>query len=178
MLAIAMTLIAGAAAWGFVRSQAANSEGALQTGAVNTNNMLSEHFQVVDMYFGTTTSATFWVYNTGTLTDQVFSVRLYGSGGTINLLYNFTQSSGVKTDYVYDLRSTVASKCKTAATSYESPSLTGTIVKTTDAQLFTLTIPPTSSNCPSFGSTWTSGHTYTVVVTGIYGNSVTYTQTD
>ena len=60
VLTIAMTLIAGAATWGFVRSQAGVSENALQSNAANTNNLLNEHFGVVDMYFGTTTSTTFW----------------------------------------------------------------------------------------------------------------------
>lgn len=183
MLAIAMTLIAGAAAWGFVRSQAGASEGALQNGAVATNDLLSEHFAVVDMYYGTTTSATFWVYNTGSLTFQVQSVRLYDSAGLVNLFYNYTQSGGVRTDRVYDLKSSLASMCKTTATSYETPSLIGTTVRTTNEQIYTLTIPPTTSNCPSFGQTFyvgpggvDPGTTFTVVVTGVYGNSVAFSQ--
>ena len=178
VLAIAITLVAGAAAWGYVRGQAAASENALQAGALNTNNLLSEHFGVVDMYFGTTTSTTFWLYNTGSLTYQTFSVRLYSSTASVNLLFNYTVNGGVKTDQVYDLRSALSTKCKTAASSYETPTLTGTTVKLTNAQVFTLTIPPTSSSCPSFGQTITSGTTYTVVVTGIYGNVVTRSQTD
>ena len=174
-----MTLIAGAAAWGFVRSQAANSEGALQNGAISTNNLLSEHFAVVDMYYATTTSTTFWVYNTGSVTFQVLSVRLYDSAGLVNLFYNYTVSAGTKTDQVYDLKSGLAAKCKTAATSYETPSLTGTTVRTTNEQLYTLTIPPTTSSCPSYGQTFGvagSGTTYTVVVTGIYGNVNAFSQ--
>jgi hypothetical protein len=193
MLAIAMTLIAGAATWGYVRSQAGASESALQTNAGATNNLLSEHFGVVDMYFSNSTasggacpggspapycSAVFWAYNTGSLTFQTFSVRLFGSAGLVNLLFNYTQSGGTRTDYVFDLRSSPSTPCKTAAGSYETPSLTGTTVKTTYAQSFTLTIPPTQSNCPSFGKDFQSGTTYTVVVTGVYGNSATYSQTD
>ena len=118
MLAIAMTLIAGAAAWGFVRSQAGLSEGALNSNAVATNNMLSEHFAITTMYFGATTSTnviTFWVYNTGSLTFQIASVRLYDSAGLINLLYSSTGSGASKTDYVYDLKSRLTTQCKTAA---------------------------------------------------------------
>jgi hypothetical protein len=178
MLAIAITLIAGAAAWGYVRSQAATSEGALQNSAVANNNMLNEHFATVDMYFGTTTSATFWVYNTGSVTFQIFSVRLYDSTGLVNLFFNSTQTGGVKTDRVYDLRSGLSTKCKTAAATYETPSITGTTTRTTNAQIFTLTIPPTLVTCPSFGQTIVAGTTYTVVVTGIYGNTVAFSQTD
>ena len=124
MLAIAMTLIAGAAAWGFVNSQAGVSEGALQNNAVATNDMLSEHFSVADMYFGTTTSATFLIYNTGSLTFQIQSVRFYDSAGLVNLYYNSTGTGASKADKVYDLKSSLATKCKTAGTTYESPSLT------------------------------------------------------
>jgi hypothetical protein len=179
MLAIAMTLIAGAATWSYVRNQAGVSEGAIQNSAQSNNNFLNEHFNLVDMYFGTTTAATFWVYNTGSVTYETFSARLYGSTGLVNLLFNYTQSGGVgvKTDQVYDLRSSLASKCKTAGSSYEAPSVTGTTVRTTNAQLYTLTIPGTLSNCPSFGQLFVSGTTYTVVVTGLYGNVVTYSQT-
>lgn len=177
MLAIAMTLIAGAAAWGYVRMQAGSSENALQSNALATNDMLSEHFGVVDMYFGTNTSTTYWIYNTGTLTYQTFSVRLFGSGGLVNILYNYTDSGGTRTDYVYDLRSTQNGLCGTAASSYESPSLTGETVRTTNSGLYTLTIPSALSGCPSFGQTFVSGTTYTIVVTGVYGNSVTYSET-
>ncbi len=182
MLAIAMTLVAGAAAWGFVQSQAGASEGALNSNAVATNDMLSEHFTVTTMYFGATTSTnsiTFWIYNTGSLTEQLYSVRLYDSLGLINLLYTSSGTGASKADYVYDLRSTLTSQCKTAASGYESPSVTMTNVKTTNQQSYTLTIPPTTSNCPSYGQTFGvagSGTTYTVVVTGLYSNTVTFSQ--
>jgi len=176
MLAIAMTIIAGAAAWSFVRSQAGNSEGALQSGAIATNNMLAEHFTIATMYFGTTTSVTFMVYNTGSVTDQVASVRLYDSAGLVNVFYNYTKHSPCTGDCVLDLKSSLTSKCKTVATSDESPSLTQTTVRSTNEAFYTLTIPGTTSNCPSYGQTWSGTTTYTVVVTGIYGNTVTYSQ--
>jgi len=182
MLTIAITLVAGAAAWGFVRSQAAASEGALQNNAVATNNLLNEHFSLTTMYFGaptSTTSTTFWLYNTGSVTFQIYSIRLYDSAGLVNLLYSSTGSGASQVDYVYDLKSVLSTQCKTDAASYESPSVTGTTVKTTNEQFYTLTIPPTASSCPSYGQTFglaASGTTYTVVVTGLYGNSVTFSQ--
>ena len=177
VLSIGITLVAGTAAWSFARNQAGSSEGAIQNSVLVADNYLTEHFNVVDMYFGSSTTATFWVYNTGAVTYQTFSVRLYGSAGLINVLYNYTKSGTVKTDQIYDLRSNLATKCKTAASSYETPTVTGTTVKTTNAQLFTLTLPGAASGCPSFGQTFTSGTTYTVVVTGLYGNVATFSQT-
>jgi flagellin-like protein len=179
LLAIAITLVAGAAAWSFVRSQAGVSENALQNSQVANNNFLSERFNAVDMYFGAST-ATFWVYNTGSVTLSIFSLRLYDSASKVNLLYNYTGSGASRTDYIYDLLSGSSGKCKTQAlgsNNYETPSLTQTPVKTTNAQVFTLTIPGPSSGCPSFGNSFTSGTTYTIVVTGLYGNVVRYSQT-
>lgn len=176
VLAIAITLIAGAAAWGYVRTQAATSESALQNNVVGTNNFLNERFSLIDMYFTTSTSTSFWVYNTGSVTLQAFSVRLYDSAGLVNLMFNYTQSGSVRTDYVYDLRSSLTTKCKTAATSYETPSLTATTVMGTIAQIYSLTIPPALANCPSFGQTFGSGTTYTLVLTGIYGNTAAYSR--
>ena len=178
MLTIAITIIGGAAVWGYVNIQAGTSERAVGNSYLTNNNFLGEHFAVEDMYFGTlpSSTATFWLYNTGSVFFTVFSVRVTVSGGAFNLQFNYTQSGGTKTDYVYDLKSTLSSKCKTAASSYETPSLSGTQVKLTNAQWYTLTIPPTQTNCPSFGATFTTGNSYVIVVTGLYGNVVTYTQ--
>lgn len=177
VLAIAITLVAGAAAWSYTQNQASASEVAIQNNNSLTNNFLNEHFNVVDMYFDSSTAMTVWVYNTGSVTYQTFSLRLFGSGGNINILFNYTNNGGSHTAQVYDLRSSSSTKCKTAAASYETPSLTSTTVKTSNAQLYTLSIPSAQGGCPSYGATFQSGHTYTVVITGLYGNAVTYSQT-
>ena len=104
-------------------------------------------------------------------------MRLYDSAGLVNLLYNSPEPAASKTDYVYDLRSTLATQCKTAAS----------VVRVTfgdrhHGQGHKRTAlhadhPAHPSNCPSFGQTFSAaGTTYTVVVTGIYGNTVTFSQ--
>lgn len=188
IIAIAMTLIAGAATWGWVNRQAGVSEGALQSNYLGTDNFLTEQFKVVDMYFSTTQasgsscagsnycSAVFWVYNVGGAPLNVFSVRLYDSAGLVNILYNYTQSGSTKTDQVYDQRSTLSSKCKLAGSSYESPTISATTVKLTSAATYTLTIPTAQGSCtsdPSYGQTFATGTTYYVVVTGVFGNVIT-----
>ena len=179
-MTIAITLIAGAATWSFVRAQAGTSEKALQASALTNSNFLNENFKVTDMDFPSTTQNTVWVYNVGGATLQVFSIRLYDSAGLINILYNYTVSNGVYTNRVFDLQagsSYYHSTCRFAGATYESPTLSSTAVKITNTQTFALTIPPTTANCPSYGQTFTSGTTYTVVVTGLYGNVVTFYQT-
>jgi flagellin-like protein len=177
ILAIAMTLIAGAATWGYVSTQAGTSEAALISNAQNTNNYLGEQYRIIDMTFGSSTQTTFWIYNLGTYTLSVFQVRLYDSAGLINVLYNYTTAGGITTDRVYDLKAAPSyyySTCRLAGSTYESPKLTSTAVKTTTVQTISLTIPAATANCPSYGQTFNSGTAYTVVVTGLYGNVVTF----
>jgi flagellin-like protein len=185
LLTIAVTLIAGAVTWGYANSQAAVSENSLQNSFLSTNNYLNEQFKVIDITFASTTQVTFWVYNVGSIPLQLFQVRLYDSAGLVNILYNYTKSGTTKTDYVYDLKSTLPGRCglKVSTGPYESPLLTSffvTPVKSTNAATISLTIPSGQGSCssdPSYGQTFTSGTTYTVVVTGYYGNVFKYSQT-
>ncbi len=176
VLTVAITLIAGAAVFGYVRGQAGVSEQQIAKGVGTTVNFLQERFVVVDLGFGSSTQATAWLYDNGNTDLQLVRLRLYDSAGLVNLLYNYTVSGSSKTDYVYDLGSSLSTKCKTAAASYESPTLSSVIAKITTVQSIAFTIPPTTTGCPSFGQTFQSGTTYTVSVLGLYGNTVTYFQ--
>ncbi len=178
VLVIAVTLVAGAAAWSFTRTQAAASEQVLQDNVQNTNNNLGEQFKVFDMTF-TSTKVTVWVDNLGSLTFSPFQIRLYDSAGLVDILYNYTQSGSVKTDRVFDLAASAPNyhtTCRLTGSTYESPTLSTTTVRTTNAQTIALTIPGAVGGCPSYGQTFNSGTAYTVVVTGLYGNVVSYYQ--
>jgi len=174
VLLMGLTIVAAGVAWGSVNTQAGSSQLAYANGVASAINSLNEQFNIIDMYFGSSTSTTFWIFNTGSVYINIFQVRLYDSAGLVNILYNYTVSGSVKTAYLYDLKSTLATKCKTAASSYESPAITTVSLGLSNGQSLQLTIPPTQSNCPSFGQTFTTGTTYTVVVTGLYGKTVTY----
>jgi len=176
VLAIALTIIAASGVWSYVNTQAAVSETLLGKSVGATNAFLGEQLKVIDLYLGTSTYTTVWIFNTGGGTLQLFRIRLYDSAGLINLQYNYTVSASTKTDYVYDLRSSLASKCKTAASSYETPTLSSFSLKPINSQSIQVTIPALQPGCPSFGQLLVSGTTYTIIVTGLYGNSVTYFQ--
>lgn len=180
LLTIAITLIAGAATWSYANSQAGVSETALLNSSLTSNNFLNEQFKVIGLTFASTTQVTFWAYNVGSVPLQFLSVRVSDSAGLVNMLYNYTKSGSTKTDQVYDLKSTLASRCRLAGSGYESPTLTATTVKTTNAVTISLTIPNAQGSCssdPSYGQTFTSGTAYSLVITGLYGNVVTYSQT-
>lgn len=179
VLAIAVTVIAGAATWSFARSEAAASEGTLQNNVQNTNNYLGEQFKVIYMTFPSTTQVVIWIYNVGTLTFSPFQIRLYDSSGLINLLYNYTASGSTKTNWVFDLMAGTPyyyTTCQLAGSSYETPTISASTLKTSNAMTIALTIPSAVTNCPSYGQTLQSGTGYTVVVTGLYGNVFTYYQ--
>ena len=176
ILSVAITLIAGAAVFGYVNTQAGNSEVQIGKSVGTSVGFLQERFVVVDLSFGTPTQVTAWLYNNGQINLQLVQVRLYDSGGLVNLLFNYTTSGSTKTNYVFDLRSNLAAKCKTAATSYENPALSGINAKPTTSQTLALSIPPQLANCPSFGQTFQAGTIYVVSAVGAYGNSVSYDQ--
>jgi archaellum component FlaF (FlaF/FlaG flagellin family) len=178
LLLIAITVISGAAVFGYVNSQARVSELNYANSVGNTNNFLAENMKVIDMYFATTSQIGIWVYNTGSTTFAPFSVRLYDSAGLINVLFNYT-GTAVKTDRVFDLKANAAnfhSTCRAVGSTYESPTLSTTSTKVQNAQLLLLTIPPTTTNCPSYGQLFNTGTAYSVVVTGVFGNTVTFYQ--
>lgn len=175
---LAITIVGGAAVFGYVNTQAGVSELNYANSVGVTNDYLAENFKVIDLYFATSSQLGFWVYNTGHRNFQPFSVRLYDSAGQVNVLFNYTGTT-TKVDRVYDLRASSAyyySTCRLAGSSYESPTLSTVSAKIQNAQLLLLTIPPTTTNCPSYGKTYTTGTNYYIVVTGLSGNVVTYFQ--
>ena len=190
-----MTLVAGAAIFGYVNSQAGVASQAYGQSVGNSVQYLEEKFTVVDMSWGTTTcgtgscaAVTIWLYNTGSIALSLDQVRLYGvnsTGTSLDLLYNYSSTGGTQTNRVYDLLSAGTQQCGIAATSYESPAMTGSgsfSAAISSTGTMELIIPPTSAaptgqTCPSFGLASASPTTtYYVDAVGTYGNSVTYSQ--
>ncbi|MDG7010846.1 MAG: hypothetical protein JRN57_01875 [Nitrososphaerota archaeon] len=193
VLVTAMTLVAGAAIWGYVNGQAGVASQAYGQSVGNSVQYLEEKFAVIDMQIanvtcpggiGTCGSFTLWIYNTGKIQLTLEQVRVYDASKNWNLdlLYNYVTSGGSVTNQVTDLTAG-ASKCSIQASTYEKPAVGGSlsyfapISNTTEIQLI---VPPTTatplgSTCPSFGQL---AHTtpYFAVVAGSYGNSYTYSQ--
>ena len=190
---VAITIIAGAAIFGYVSGQAGVASQAYGQSVGNSVDFLNEKFTVVDMGMANTTCGsytcgafTIWIYNTGAVTLSTFQVILYTpsspSGWHFDLLFNYSSHNGITTNQIHD-ESASASGCTISATSYESPSLYGTSsfnVTRSSIGTLELTIPPTGATptgatCPSFGQLVHSD-TYFASVVGLYGNSYTYSQ--
>ncbi|MDG6969467.1 MAG: hypothetical protein JRN05_03745 [Nitrososphaerota archaeon] len=167
LLAIAITIIAGAAVFGYVNTQAGVSERQLGSGVGSTVNYLQERFVVVDMYFVSSSQVTVYLYNNGNIALSPVEILLYNSGRTLYLTY--TASTVAYT--------TPSCGSVTATTSYENPLLwssstsSGLAISKQAFQAITLALPTCS------GASFSSGTTYVVDVVGLYGNSVTYYQT-
>lgn len=162
VLTIAITLIAGAALFGYINGQAAASENKLGQAAGGNADFLSEKFVVVQMSFSSTcvspspNCAILWVYNNGQVDLKMKWIHLYNGSRT---------GDNVPLDFTYD----------------SSSSLGGTCSKGTGAMSpgFSLDVPqksnPTSVNLfISSTCTFTSGTTYYVNVLAQFGNNVVY----
>jgi archaellum component FlaF (FlaF/FlaG flagellin family) len=201
VITIAITLVAGAALYGYVNGEAAASEAQLGNAAAGNANFLSEQFVIVQVDFQSSTCASntlpcirIWIYNNGQVTLQLSSVLLTDSQGKVDILYNFTSQNSpscspsppgsTMCDWAWDLLSSTPGSCKVLATTtggggqeldlYESPSISKKSYAMTTLGMLELNIPPQQGQCPSFGQTFVSGDTYYVRLVGIYGNSVTY----
>ncbi len=176
VLTISITIIAGASVWGYANQQAGVSANSYGQNVGNTDNYLNEKFVVADISFSSS-SATIWIYDLGLENLQIQQVRLYNVTNSINLLYNYTVSGGVRTDKVYDFLSVGNTKCGRAASSFESPVVSSINAKSSNTVAIKLTIPGTlaGQTCPSYAQTLKHG-TYTVTILGVFGNSVSYSQ--
>jgi flagellin-like protein len=169
VLAIAVTLIAGAAVFGYVNSSAAATEKQYGTSVGATVDYLSEQFSVVDMSFTSSTQVVVYIFNYGSVPLYPVQIIVYNSAQTVYLTYSAST-----------VVATAPSSCSvTATTAYENPLLrnpsTNSGLSIGMQSITTVTLTLTSCSNASFGSAG-SGVAYYVKVTGIFGNTVVYYQ--
>ena len=153
VLTVAMTLIAGAALFGYVNGQAANSENRIGAANAANVNFLNERFVVVDVNFSQnnpSTSVSIWIYNNGAVTLNVTQIELYNATRSMMILYQHNPSS-----LTCSLRS---------IPSFNLPSPLSKPLK------LTLPLP---AGCGA-NSAFSVGKTYYMNVLGVYGNKVVY----
>lgn len=189
-----MTIIAGAAIFGYVNTTAGTASQAYGSAVGNNVQYLEEKFTVVDIVAanvtcGTTTCASFtiWVYNTGKIQLSLLQVRVYDpttpSSWNLDLLYNYTNSGGTSVNRIHDLAAGSSGCSVTATTAYLTPLIAGAgsfTAATSNTATIQLVVPPTSAaptgaTCPSFGQL-VHTDTYYATVVGLFGNTNTYAQ--
>ncbi len=196
VLLIAMTLIAGAALFGYINGQAASSENKLGAANAANVNFLNERFvipQLTFKYTAPTNQISVYLYNDGQLTDSFVEIEVYTlprNGATMDLLYYFcspatsqttticqlpqppkTQLSGNR---VLDLNNNALDSCYADAATLESPTLQNLQVPVGGISAITLTLP--SFSAPCVNGAFSPGNIYYVQVLGQFGNTLTYFQ--
>ena len=165
VLTIAITLIAGAALFGYVNDEAAVNERQYGQAVGGTVNFLNERFAVVNMAFPSPDSVEIWLYNDGQLNLQVTQITLYdGSESQMNLAYS-GYSSSTSTETANGGFCDSIDIPSSSLTTNPTLSSVSAPAGTTPLEI-TLQLPA--------GCTLTSGLTYDVNVLGVHGNDVIY----
>jgi hypothetical protein len=165
VLALAITLVVGAATFGFVSTQATVSERQYGNAVQANVESLQERFVLAQVSYASN-SVTLYVYNNGQIADNFVHVEVYNTTSSkIDLLYD--------ANFVTDLNH--PGTCKVAATTSLVSPLLGTSpscfsVTTGSVSSIKLTLP----SC--YTGAFKAGFTYYFRVLGQYGNSVTYFQ--
>jgi len=135
---LAVTLVAGAAAFGFILGQTGNSTNRIATAASTNVNFLAERYAIISAAMTSSTTATLWVDNNGNFNPETLaSVLSYPTA-------------------------TPAKAC-TSSTTTSPITLSNNVISQGNVVGVTLTLP---SGCKF---TFSTGNSYTFVVTGTYG---------
>jgi archaellum component FlaF (FlaF/FlaG flagellin family) len=171
-MTIAITLIAGAALFGYVNDEAATNEQQYGQAVGGTVNFLNEQFVVVNMAFPSgSNSVELWLYNNGQVALQISQITLYDSANTqLNLAYpGYTSSSTTQTaapSGSFCVEDGVTEQVQSSQLT-TSPALAGVSIPAgSSPTAITLQLPS--------GCTLTSGTTYNVNVLGAFGNDIIY----
>ena len=168
VLTVAITVVAGAAVFGYVNAQAGVAEGQLGQSVGAVNAYLNEQYGVGNINFSNS-ALSVWFYNYGGVSLQPVQVQLYNSSRSLFVQFNATKVVNLDNP----------GGCSVAASSYESPILYNSLTGATNpsgvvdiAKGAVASITFTLPRCLS--ASLSSGRTYYVTVTGLYGNRVTY----
>ena len=199
---VAVTLVAGAAVFGFVNGQAATSEGQYGDSVAQNVNYLNEHFEILNVQFPTsncqgTVPARYCqvlqvsIYNTGNSALVVKSITITGSASSVSGTPMYVLGTQTSTyAYISSSFSTPISGCTPSNSQYTYTYTTTTVVSdttttvvtsdtgTTTAAIPQSTMPPavftiTLPPGPSSCPWFLDGSNYQIQVLGLYGNSIT-----
>jgi flagellin-like protein len=154
VLLVAVTLIAGAALFGYVNGQAANSENAIGGQVGGNINYLNERETITLVNFPDTSHLNIWVYNTGQLALSNFNILITGGSIAINC----------------PAPTASPSTCTGAGCGSVTLSGQSTIAKSTPST------PAVPQQYSLTGCSFATGTPYTVTFQGFYGSSTSYTQ--
>lgn len=177
LIMIAITLVAGAAVFGWVNGQAGSSENAYGQSAAASANYLREHFAPVTSTFTgaggaacsgapkVCTIANFWIFNNGQLSFTLATLQIQsaiGAASPLNIIYTPT------TFTAYNAGGTSLG-CAPATPGFSVPGTNPIPAGTLSSSAYSITIPA----CIGVNSI-VVGQGYIITMTGLYGNVIQY----
>ena len=185
LIMVAITLVAGAAVFGFVNGQASTSANQYGSSVVNNVDYLREHFVIVSVQFSNSSSAACGHSGGKGYCSQV-SVSIYNNGAeTLTIKQLIISNVGTTSSGGYAVTPLYFNATSSKTTAYSSnPATTGSKYGCTGsgygngASAITVNqVPPTVisivlPNCLSMTQGMLIGASYQVQVLGLYGNTV------
>lgn len=169
VLTIAITIMAGSAVFGYVNGQAGVSEQAYGQSALGAVEALKESYVPFNMVF-TSTTVSVYFYNSGTTAFYPVQLTIYDGAKALDVLYSPTQFVNLNNP----------SGCtKSPSSSYLSQPLYNPAASSQPSNVYGLAqggisyITLTLTCSLTFN---TSGTIYYLLVTGLYGNTVSFSQ--
>ncbi len=164
-MTIAITLVAGTAVFGYVRTQANVSELAYGQNVGGTLNFLQERF-VIPLVSYTSNSVTIYIYNNGQTVDQFTQVEVYGpTRSAMDIVYDANYAT---------VNNPVSCRGQTPGGNLETPPLgvfqSSFSIKINYVASITIRLPTCA------GLTFLPSNTYFVKLLGQYGNTAVYSQ--
>ena len=162
---MAITLVAGTAVFGYVRTQANISELAYGQNVGGTLNFLQERF-VIPLVSYTSNTVTVYIYNNGQIVDQFTQLEVYGpTRSAMDIVYDANYAT---------VNNPASCRGQTPGGNLETPPLgpypSSFSVKINYDGSVTLKLPTCT------GLSFQPGVTYFVKILGQYGNTAVYSQ--
>jgi flagellin-like protein len=185
LIMVAITLVAGAAVFGWVNGQAGSSENAYGQSVANNVNFLNERFSPVAVTFQGGTSANFSIYNSGSVSFTLYSVQVQSlnSVPSLDITFYYENAAGCQgpkqgpNGLCFDAS---APSCSGTSSSSKTGILvnppTSPLPKSTLSSDFEI-VMPTNGQCPTGSFNLNTGSVYTFTLVGLYGNTVSTTVT-
>jgi flagellin-like protein len=175
LIMVAITLVAGAAAFGWVNGQASTSESAYGQNAAAGVNYLQEHFAPITSTFtglgGVACSGTpdvcrianFWIFNNGRVAFTLSTLQIQsavGASNFLNIIYTSTSFTAYNS-------AGVSLGCTPNTPGFSVPSPNPVPIGTLSQSPYSVTVPTCAGNI-------VVGQGYVITMTGLYGNVVQF----
>jgi hypothetical protein len=186
LIMVSITLVAGAAVFGWINGQAGVSEHAYGQSVANNVDFLNERFAPVAVTFqggancggNGCTFANFSIYNSGSVSFTLYSVRIQSLSAIpqpLDITFYYLSSAGCQGPNGFCFSATEPSCISTSSGSLVNPPISP-LPQSRLSSDFEIMMP-TGAQCSAGALYLDPGSVYTFTLVGLYGNTVSTTVT-